>query len=377
MFLLDAAVVTVSGRECATPPRRGHSQVLKVHSVLLKLPGAPTAPRLGQNALMKPPPARRATGRGTAKAEDPAAQKAHARLPLAALRVFASVAARHSFSGAAEALHLSTAAVSMQVKALEDYLQVRLLHRTSHSVELTTEGERLVPFVQRGLDELEQGFRTVRAARSGGVLVVSLLTSFMHSWLVARLPDFFAAHPGIDLRLQCTPEVTDFARSDVHVAIRVGKGSWPRVHSEKLFTEYLVPCCSPGLLARHGALPGPGPLGEYPLLHSNTEPWEMWTEGTDYVERWPERGAAFDDSVAILGAAAHGQGLVLSRWSLAQPYLERGQLVMASDIAIPYGYGCYIVCPPAYLELEKVQAFSKWMLRHAADMPLPPRIVAS
>jgi LysR family transcriptional regulator, glycine cleavage system transcriptional activator len=334
-----------------------------------------TRRELGQNAAMKAPSAGRATGpRRRAGRQDPAVQKAHARLPLAALRVFACVAARRSFSGAAEALHLSTAAVSMQVKALEEYLQVQLLRRTSHSVELTAEGERLVPFVQRGLDELEQGFSTVRAARSGGVLVVSLLTSFMNSWLIARLPEFFATYPDIDLRLQCTAAMTDFARSDVHVAIRVGRGRWPRVHSEKLFTEYLVPLCTPALLARHGPLPGPGPVESWPLLHSSTEPWDMWTRGDDYAERWPEHGAAFDDSLAILGAAAHGQGLVLSRWSLAQPYLASGQLVTACDVAIPYGYDCYFVCPPAYLELDKVQAFRQWLLRHAADMPQPARI---
>ncbi len=375
MFLLDAAVVTVSAGECATPPWSGHSQVLKVHSVLLNLPQEPTAPGLGQNGPMKATPGRRrAPARRPAKAKEPPAQKAHARLPLAALRVFACVAARRSFSGAAEVLHLSTAAVSMQVKALEDYLQVRLLQRTSHSVELTVEGERLVPFVQRGLDELEQGFRMVRAARSGGVLVVSLLTSFMHSWLISRLPDFFAKHPGIDLRLQCTHELTDFAHSDVHVAIRIGRGHWPRLRAEKVFTEYLVPLCAPELLARHGALPGPGPLGAYPLLHSSSEPWDMWTDGVSYAERWPERGAAFDDSAAILGAAAHGQGLVLSRWSLAQPFLESGQLVMASPVAIPLGFDTYIACPPAYLELEKVRAFWNWLLGHARDMPPPPRI---
>jgi LysR family transcriptional regulator, glycine cleavage system transcriptional activator len=326
---------------------------------------------------MKSPPARRrATGARHGTKRVTPATKAYARLPLAALRVFACVAARRSFSGAAETLHLSTAAVSMQVKALEEYLQVPLLRRTSHSVELTAEGERLVPFVQRGLDELEQGFNTVRAARSGGVLVVSLLTSFMHSWLVTRLPDFFAAHPGIDLRLQCSIELTDFARSDVHIAIRMGRGSWPRVHAEKLFTEYLVPLCSPVLLVRHGSLPGPGTTGAYPLLHSSSEPWEMWTEGVSYAERWPERGAAFDDSRAALTAAAHGQGLVLNRWILAQPYIASGQLVVASDCAIPYGYDTYCVCPPAYLELNKVQVFRQWLLRHVADMPQPPRIVA-
>jgi LysR family glycine cleavage system transcriptional activator len=303
--------------------------------------------------------------------------KTHARLPLASLRVFASVAARRSFSSAAEALNLSTAAVSMQVKALEDYLQVKLLRRSSHSVKLTPEGERLVPFVQRGLDELEQGFRTVQASRTSGVLVLSVLSSFLHSWLTSRLPDLFGRHPQIDLRLQCSPALTDFARSDVHVAVRMGRGRWPKLHVEKLFDEYLVPLCSPGLLAQHGPLAGPGPLGTYPLLHSSTEPWEMWTDrsmwtlNSTVADRWPERGAAFDDSVAILGAAAHGQGLVLSRWSLAQPFLDSGQLVRASDVAIRYGYDCYLVCPTAYLEMEKVQCFRRWLMEHAATMPVP------
>ena len=224
---------------------------------------------------------------------------AHARLPLAALRVFAAVASRRSFSLAAEALNLSTAAVSMQIKALEDYLQVRLLLRGSRGVDLTAEGERLIPFVQRGLDELEQGFRMVRAERTGGVLVVSALSSFLNGWLVARLPDFIARHPDIDLRIQCTVQLTDFARSDVHVAIRMGRGRWPPLHVEKLFDEYLVPLCSPSMLERHGMLGRPGPLGDHPLLHSSSEPWEMWTHRRDYSELWPERGAAFAPSLSL------------------------------------------------------------------------------
>jgi len=326
---------------------------------------------------MKPAAKRGArAGQKLARPGVPAEARTHARLPLAALRVFACVAARRSFSGAAEALNLSTSAVSMQVKALEEYLQVKLLLRSSHRVELTAEGERLVPFVQRGLDELEQGFRSARAAASGGVLVVSLLTSFMHSWLTYRLPDFFAAHPDIDLRLQCSPELTDFARSDVHLAIRMGRGNWPRLHAERLFNEYLVPLCTPALLARHGPLEGPGPLRDYPLLHSSSESWDMWTDSLSGVaERWPARGAAFDDSVAVLMAASHGQGLVLSRWSLAQPFLECGQLVWASEVAIPYGYDCYFVCPPAYLQMSKVQTFRTWLMGHAEKLPRPQHIV--
>jgi LysR family transcriptional regulator, glycine cleavage system transcriptional activator len=304
--------------------------------------------------------------------------RTHARLPLNALRVFATVAERRSFSAAAEALNLSTAAVSMQVKVLEEYLQVRLLTRSSQHVELTAEGERLVPFVERGLNELEQGFRLARAERNGGVLVVSMLTSFLHRWLLPRLPDFLTNHPEIDLRLQCTQALTDFARSEVHVAIRMGRGQWQGLHAERLYEEWLAPVCAPALLERHGPLDGPGSTGSYPLLHSTSEPWEMWTRGVRYEswdERWPERGAAFDDSVAILSAAAQGQGLVLSRWSLAAEFLASGQLVSACDCAIPYGYDCYFVCPPAHLEMRKVQVLREWLLKNASEALRPKRIV--
>jgi LysR family glycine cleavage system transcriptional activator len=164
----------------------------------------------------------------------------------------------------------------------------------------------------------------------------------------------------------------------VHVGIRMGSGGWPRVHAERLYEEYLVPVCAPELLQRHGLLPGLGTTGTYPLLHSTSEPWEMWTDGMAYErwdERWPERGAAFDDSVAILTAAANGGGLVLSRWNLAQDFLARGQLVSACDCAIPYGYGCYFVCPPAYLAIPKVQRFREWLLGEAARAPQPQRVV--
>ncbi len=161
----------------------------------------------------------------------------------------------------------------------------------------------------------------VRSERSGGVLVASMLSSFLNSWLTARLPDLSGGTSSSRPAPAMLKALVDFSRSDVHVAIRVGRGGWPRLHVEKLFDEYLVPVCSPELLGRHGSLPGPGSVATYPLLHSSSEPWDLWTEGCDYDnDRWPERGAAFDDSMAILVAASHWPG---SRTAVAGAWPSR------------------------------------------------------
>jgi LysR family glycine cleavage system transcriptional activator len=294
---------------------------------------------------------------------------------LNAVRVFEAVAARGSFSAAADALHVTTAAVSMQIKSLEDYLQVRLLQRNARNVQLTAEGQSLLPFVRRGLDELELGFRTVKLGRSSGALVVSLLASYLQRWLLPRIGAFRAAHPKIDLQFRTSTAIVDFAREDVHVAIRFGRGTWPGVHAEKLLDEWLVPVCAPALRERYGPLRDTGGTGDYPLLHSSTEPWSFWLNesfaagvGEDF---WPDVGTAFDDSATVLHAAEHGQGLALTRWSLAAQAIASGRLVMPYERALPFAFGYYFVCPEAYLTLGKVAQFREWLMAEAAHSPKP------
>ena len=298
------------------------------------------------------------------------------RLPLNAVRVFEAVATQGTFSGAAEALNVTTAAVSMQIKSLEDYLQVRLFRRSARNVQLTVEAQSLLPFVRRGLDELELGFRTVKSGRSSGALVVSLLASYLQRWLLPRIGAFRAAHPKIDLQFRTSTAIADFAREDVHVAVRFGRGGWPRVHAEKLLDEWLVPLCTPGLFEKHGLLRGPGDTGQYPLVHSSTEPWSFWLTGEDAgragTSVWPEVGTAFDDSVTVLHAAEQGQGLVLARWSLAAASIASGRLVMAYARAMPFAFNYYFVCPESYLALGKVAKFREWLMAEAAHSPRPP-----
>jgi LysR family glycine cleavage system transcriptional activator len=300
--------------------------------------------------------------------ERPSARSA--RLPLNAVRVFEAVAARRSFSAAAEALHVTTAAVSMQIKSLEEYLQVRLFRRNRRDVELTVEGESLLPYVRRGLDELELGFRAVKSTRSGAV-TISVLGSFLQRWFLPRLTAFRDAHPGIDLQIRASTSLVDFARDDVQVAIRFGRGGWPRVYAEPLMDEWLVPVCAPKLFKRYGRLRGMD-TGEYPLLHSSSEPWDIWRTGKDEgKEVWPVTGTAFDDSVAVVHAAEQGQGLALARWSLAADAVAAGRVVLAHPHALRFASSYYFVCPEPYLTLPKVAAFREWLRAVAEASPKP------
>src|SRR5262244_4653971 len=137
--------------------------------------------------------------RSTRKTE---AARSFDRLPLNALRVFEAVATRLSFAGAAEALHVTPAAVSMQIRTLEEYLRVPLFRRSARAIALSTEGALLLPGVRRGLAELQQAMQQLRQHRSGGVLSITTIASLLQKWLLPRLPLFYSRHPDIELSIQ-------------------------------------------------------------------------------------------------------------------------------------------------------------------------------
>ena len=163
--------------------------------------------------------------------------KAFDRLPLGALRVFEAVASRLSFSAAADALNVTPAAVSQQIKSLEDYLQVPLFRRNGRRVEVTDEGLELLPGVRSGLDQLEAALQHIRQHQRGGPLQVSLLASFLQMWLLPRIRAFRRKSPDVHLRFHTSRELVDFARAPIHVALRFGRGDYPNLHVEKLLDE--------------------------------------------------------------------------------------------------------------------------------------------
>ncbi len=292
------------------------------------------------------------------------------RLPLNALRVFEAVATRLSFGEAAEALHVTPAAVSQHIRTLEEYLQVPLFTRRGRRVQLTAEGTELLPSVRRGLAELAASLQQLKQHRTGGPLQVTVLSSFLQAWLLPRMRAFHRARPKIEIRFTTSREIVDFSKSPMHAAIRLGHGNYPDLHSEKVLDEWLVPVASPEVLRRYGPIRRGARLDDYPLLQSDSEPWNGWGESASGGRLRPT-AATLDDSVGILAAAEEGLGFALARWSLAVRSLQKGQLRLAGPEYVPYEYAYYFVCPKPYLVLPKVSGFRDWLLDAARRFPTP------
>ncbi|HEY4367966.1 MAG TPA: transcriptional regulator GcvA [Steroidobacteraceae bacterium] len=295
----------------------------------------------------------------------------HAKLPLNALRAFEAVAAHLSFTDAAKALNVTTAAVSSHIKSLEEFLETPVFIRHSRSVRLTPQGARLLPGVQRGMGELTRAVDQLRQNRSSGLLNISLLGSFLQKWLLPRLGDFYQKHPQIDLRFNASRELVDFVQTDFHAAVRYGSGEWSQLRAEKVLDDWVFPVASPALRAKLGPINTMGDLHKYPLLHSAMEPWMDWlrTVGGDTMRL--ERGPVIDDSASVLTAAEQGHGLALARWSLVAGDLAAGRLVRPLEQSVRQHYAYYFVAPPNNFDLPKVVRFHDW-LREVCGQFAPP-----
>jgi LysR family glycine cleavage system transcriptional activator len=293
------------------------------------------------------------------------------KLPLNALRAFEQVAAHLSFTDAATALGVTTAAISSHIKSLEEFLETPLFVRHSRSVRLTPQGARLLPGVQRGMSELSRAVDQLRQDRTSGLLNITLLGSFLQKWLLPRLGDFYQKHPEVDLRFNASREVIDFMSTDFHAAVRYGRGDWPQTQSEKMLDDWVFPVASPALVAKVGRIETIGDFSKYPLLHSSSEPWTDWLRRVGGDTTKLERGPVLDDSASVLTAAEQGHGLALARWSLVAGDLAAGRLVRPSGQSVREQHSYYFVAPPQNFALPKVRRFRDWLREVCNQFPPP------
>ena len=290
--------------------------------------------------------------------------------PLNALRAFEAAARHLSFTRAADELFVTQAAVSHQVKALEEHLSIKLFKRLNRALMLTDEGQKYFPAVRDALDQLAQATQSLHKSDTSGVMTVSVMPSFASLWLVPRLQNFSSAHPEIDLRISADDRLVDFNHDDVDCAIRYGLGTWPDVYKKKFMEEAVFPVCSPHYLAKHPSISSPEGLNGHVLLHdfavySKAErhlTWEHWLneagiENVDYT-----RGPKFSHTHMVMQSCIAGEGVALGRSALIQNELDSGRLVRLFDYAIKSHVAYYFVCPPDGIERFKNKAFCDWLL---------------
>ena len=279
--------------------------------------------------------------------------------PLNALRVFDAAARRLSFTKAAEELYVTQAAISHQIKGLENFLGMKLFRRRNRSLLLTEEGLNYYLDIKEIFSSLREATRKLQAFRAKGALTVSLLPSFAIQWLVPRLSSFNHAYPDIDVRIQAVDHEGDKMADDVDVAIFYGYGNWPGLKTDRLYAEYLIPVCAPALLAGHYPLKKPQDLIHHTLLHdSSRRDWQAYARQLSLQDIINvEQGPIFSHSAMVIQAAIHGQGIALINNVMTKNELDSGHLVCPFNDVLVSKKAFYLVCHDNQAELGKIAAF--------------------
>ncbi|WP_434112577.1 transcriptional regulator GcvA [Paraburkholderia caffeinilytica] len=291
--------------------------------------------------------------------------------PLGALRAFEAAAKHLSFTRAAAELCVTQAAISHQIRQLEDWLGIRLFERRGHALTLTAKGQTYLPELTGALDRIAAA--TLRLMEPDErPLRITVLPSFASRWLVPRLEAFRALHPEIDVRLDSSAEVWSFATERFDLGIRSGLGKWTGLKTDLIARETLSPVCSPMLVNGPPAIRVPADLRHVRLLHDTPrEAWRRWCDEAGVEGFDLDAGASFNDASLALQAAVDGQGVALGRLVLAADDLRSGKLVRPFDLVLRNDYSYWLVYPSAALERPNVLAFRTWLLSEAKQREEP------
>lgn len=289
-----------------------------------------------------------------------------------ALRTFEAAARHLNFTRAADEVGLTPAAVSYQIKEIEDQLGVALFSRTSRSIQLTPAGTVFFDAASNALATLQRAAgRARRLGRDSNQLRVTVGARFATHWLLPRLPAFKAAHPEVDLTFDITDQVRDFDVDDVDVAIRFGAGKYAGTQSHRLFDAIVAPICSPKLLESGARFEEPRDLFRHTLCHVDCKTdgmvwpnWRMWMEAAGIHDFDDSRCVAFADSSHVVQAIIDGNAVGLVELAMVAGDLAQGRLVKVFDLGITLapGYAYHLVYPDSSGDDFRVATFREWML---------------
>ncbi|GLX79970.1 transcriptional regulator GcvA [Thalassotalea insulae] len=288
--------------------------------------------------------------------------------PLNALKAFEASARQLSFTRAAEELFVTQAAISHQIKSLEEYLGLKLFMRKNRALLLTEEGQSYYLDIKDVFNSLNDATERLLARGAKGAITVSLQPSFAIQWLVPRLSKFNQLNPEIDVRIKAVDQEDGSLTEDVDVAIYHGRGRWPNIHADKLHTEYLVPVCSPLLLQGTKPLTCIEDFTQHTLLHDTSRrDWKRWFRDAGIKATNVNHGPIFSHSAMVVQAAVYGQGIALAQSILAKPEIDVGRLIMPVEHKLVSKDAFYLVCRESQVEVGKIAAFRDWVLDTVAQ----------
>lgn len=292
--------------------------------------------------------------------------------PLTALRAFDAAARHMSFAKAAEELHVTPAALSFQIKSLEEHLGAPLFLRLNRAVALTEAGAALAPGAADGFQTLAAAWRAAQRTQDDQTLVVTAGPAFTAKWMAPRLYAFALAHPEIELRFAASLKIMDLARDGIDVAIRFGKPTIEDDHYVMLLAEeWVTPVMTPELAAEY---PTPQSLTDATLIFDDSirflsppVDWSVWLRamGVDYT---PTHGPRFSQADHALDAALAGVGVVLGRRALVVKDLADGRLVAPFKTALQTGARFRFLCAKGAENRPHVAAFRDWIVAEIDKM---------
>ena len=283
--------------------------------------------------------------------------------PLNSLKCFESAGRLLSFTRAAKELNVTQAAISHQIKVIEEYLGVALFIRHPRKLGLSEQGKAMLPDIIESFDRISMAIGSVSSEQHSNVISVRLAPSFAAKWLSPRLKYFWLQYPEIDLCLYHAHPPVDFEREEIDIAVTYGKGDWAGVVAEPLLSLEFFPVCSPAFMENDKPLTDIGNLRYYSLLHdASYECWNDWLKLARLTDINANKGTIIDDTNVLIQAAIDGQGIALGSNAFVEDHLENGKLIKPFDIKLKNEFAYYIVCPQSHLQNPAVKAFKSWLL---------------
>jgi LysR family transcriptional regulator, glycine cleavage system transcriptional activator len=286
---------------------------------------------------------------------------------MSAIRVFEAAARHQSFTRAAEELGMTQAAVSYQIRMLEDRVGTPLFTRLPRQVVLTAKGRQLAPAVTEAFEALRDAFSGLEETVQS-VLSITTLTTFASAWLVPRLGRFQQLHPDIAVQIDVSAQIVDLTQSDFDIAIRSGTGEWPGLEAHFLFPSHFTPVGSPDLL-RSADLREPADLLKLPILTPSDPWWRDWFAAAGLpdvdLSNRPDNSLGAQQFEGM--AAMAGQGLAMINPYFFPADLAAGRLVQPFDLVVQADRSYWIAYPKARRRSAKIQAFRDWALSEVAS----------